>query len=71
MISVNMLEFREIPEQVIRQAAEAIGGENNFRLMLVNGNIFRAANCEPVYLMNNEQTLMFCSSKETFGQRLN
>lgn len=63
-------DFHEINEEMVQRAADEIGGENAFRTLLFKANIFRKANTTPMYLMNNEQTLMVVTCKETFGRKL-
>ncbi len=63
-------DFHEVPESMIIEAAAAHMGENNFKQLLVSANIFRKAKCEPIFLVNNDQTLMLCTCKETWGRRL-
>jgi len=70
MRGVSLSDFYEVPEVIIKQAAEHVGGNNNFRQLLVKADVFRAANVEPIFYMNADQTMMFVTSRETFQQKL-
>ena len=71
MVHFNILkQFNEVPEQMIKDAANAIPGDNNFKQLLIYAEVFRMAECTPMFLTNNEQTLMYTTCRETFGRKL-
>ena len=63
-------DFHEIPEALIKNAADVIPGDNAFKQLLFTANKFRQANTVPVFLINNEQTFMLVSCRETWNKRL-
>ena len=69
---LNFLEgnFHEIDEAMVINAAKVVGGINAFTELLVRAEVFRQANTEPIYLVNDEETLMFVSCRETYKKNL-
>lgn len=58
-----MRSMVEVDEEMIKQAAEMLGGDNSFKSLLVMGTKFKHANLEPIYLtdMNQEMFTVTCS----------
>lgn len=64
-------DFVEVPEEVIKKGAEMFGGDqNNFAQLLYNGSVYRKAGLEPMYMINNNQTMMIVTCRETWAQKL-
>jgi hypothetical protein len=64
-------DFFEVPEEVIIKGAEMFGGDqNNFAQLLYNGTVYKKMGLEPMYMINNSQTMMVVTCKETWGQKL-
>jgi hypothetical protein len=63
-------ELHEIPESVIKAAAEHIGGNNQFAALLEKAAIFRHVGAKPIYLANEDASAMCVSSKETYNRKL-
>lgn len=62
---VNVSEVNiEVPEEMIQQAAMAVGGNNNFSRLLIAADAFRAANLTPIYLTNNSQSALRVIARE-------
>jgi hypothetical protein len=71
MIPLSVLkDFHEVDQQQVEILAAAMGEDNAFQQLLFTANIFRKANCTPIFLVNESQTAMLVTSKETYGKRL-
>ena len=67
----NLLKgFHEVDEAMIIDAAKVVGGFNAFTELLGRAELFRRANTEPVYLVNDEETMMYVTCRETYGKNL-
>ena len=65
-----MAILEEVPERIIQQAASDFEGEeSNFHKLLQAAEIFRHANCIPVYLCNADYTSFCVSSHQTMDAK--
>jgi hypothetical protein len=62
-------KLEEVPERIIKQAADDLEGDNNFKKLLQAADIFRHANATPVFLSNPENTAFCVTSKETMDPK--
>ena len=62
--------LRVVPESVIKEAAESVGGDNAWKKLIDSANVFRAANLHPIFLTNKDTTQWAVSSEETFLTQL-
>jgi len=70
MLTQKLLKyFREVPHELVVEAAEMVGGDNGYKQLLYNVEIFRKANVEPVILSNNDQSTMVVTSRETMNSK--
>ncbi len=66
IVSYDVLKnLYEISEDRVRDTANMIGGVNALTELLDRADEFRAANCIPIFLMNDEQTMMIVTCEET------
>lgn len=63
-------QLKEVDESLIKDAAEQLGGDNNFKKLLIYGNIYRKYDLEPIYLTTPDYQSYTVSCRETFGKRL-
>lgn len=63
-------ELHTVPESIVREYADHIGGDNNFRKLLESAAIFRHVNATPIFLANKDGSEWAVSSEETYCQRL-
>ena len=64
--------YTPIPEEVVEQAATICDEEDNsFRRVWNAGQGFKSAGMTPLYLLNNEEMMLFVVAAETFGKKLN
>ena len=62
--------LNEVSEKIIMQAAEDLEGEeNNFKKLIEAAEIFRHANCNPIYLGNKDYSAFCVSSRETIDPK--
>ena len=64
--------LQEVPERIIAQAADDLEGEgenNNFKKLLAAAEIFRHAQCDPIYLGNKEYSAFCVTSRETIDSK--
>lgn len=58
------MERKEVPEALIRQAAELAGPNNNFLLALQWAEDYRQAGLTPVYYTDEDQRMIFVTTEE-------
>jgi hypothetical protein len=63
-------ELHEIPESVIRAASDYIGGTNNFTKLLDAAALFRHVGARPLFMANQDATMVCVTSQETFMKKL-
>jgi hypothetical protein len=62
--------LRVVPESVIREAAESVGGDNRWKELLDRAAVFRVADLHPIFLTNKDTSAWTVSSEETFMRPL-
>ena len=68
---MDILEnFHEVDETMIINAAKVVGGVNAFTELLGRAELFRRANTQPIYLVNDTETMMFVTCRETYRKNL-
>jgi hypothetical protein len=68
---MDILEnFHEVDEAMIINAAKVVGGINAFTELLGRAEVFRRANTQPIYLVNDTETMMFVTCRETYRKNL-
>lgn len=71
MISQELAsQLIEIDEEEVKQAADLLNGDNNFKKVLFLGDIYRRAGLEPIYLATPDMNSLAVSCRETFGKLL-
>lgn len=58
------MNSKEVPEYLIRQAAELAGPNNSFLLALKWGEDYRQAGLTPVYYTDEEEKMIFVTTEE-------
>ena len=72
MIPLDLSEqLIEIEEEVIKNAASAMGGENSFSKLLIYGEVYKKAGLKPIYLTTKDFNNFAVSCEETFQKKLN
>lgn len=59
-------ELHSVPESIVREYADHIGGENNFKKLLEAAAIFRHVNANPIFLANRDGSEWAVTSEETY-----
>lgn len=59
-----------VDEDLIKQAAKLIGGQNTFTKLLKYGEEYRRAGLDPIYVSNADMSSFAVTCNETFGQDL-
>lgn len=57
-------EGKEVSEEIIKQASEMAGPNNNFLLALQWGEDYRMAGLTPVYYTDEEEKMIFVTTEE-------
>ncbi len=72
MIPPNVVpQLIEVEEELIKNAAEVAGGEDNsFSRLLIYGEVYRKAGLTPIYLTTKDFTDFAVSCEETFQKKL-
>jgi hypothetical protein len=64
-------QLHEVPESMIKEAAEMMGGKDNgYKQLLKAAQIFRHAGATPIFLSNHDGSSYTVSSEETFNRKL-
>jgi hypothetical protein len=62
----NFVGLQEVPIEKIIEASQVIGGENNFKRLLVTAQIYQEMGVEPIFLVNQDQTAIRVAAREIY-----
>lgn len=62
----------EVPENIVKQAWNAIGNEEDsgFKVVLDAAKEYKSANMTPIFIFDTVAGDIYCVAKETFGKKL-
>jgi len=71
IIPYEMLRtLHEIPEELVENTSNMVGGSNNaFKQLLQKAAEFRKANTKPVFMVNEDNTVMVVTCEETMNEK--
>ena len=71
IIPYEMLRtLHEIPEELVENTSNMVGGSNNaFKQLLQKSVEFRKANTKPVFMVNEDNTVMVVTCEETMNEK--
>ncbi len=68
----NVQNLIIVPEQIVKQAWDAIDNEpdSGFAIVLQAAEDYKAANMTPMFILDQSSMDIYCFAKETFGKKL-